>query len=117
MKKVVLASLLAVACAMTPSGLLAQPQNSGVQMSAEEFKVYDDATKATNPADKAAKIEAYLKAYPNSAVKADVLDQLMFAYSATGDADETLDAADRTLAANPNDLFAYVFEAQLRRTK
>jgi len=117
MKKVVLASLLAVACAMSSSSLLAQPQNGGVNMSADEYKVYNDAVTATTPADKAAKIEAYLKAYPNSAVKADVLDQLMFAYSATNDVDKTLDAADRTLAANPNDLFAYVFETQLRRAK
>ena len=117
MKKAVLASLLAFACAITPTCIVAQPQNGGVNMSADEYKVYNDAETATTPADKAAKIEAYLKAYPNSVVKADVLNQLMFAYSATGDADKTLDAADRTLAANPNDLFAYVFETQLRRTK
>ncbi len=117
MKKVVLASMLAIACAISSSRLSAQPQNGGVNMSADEYKVYNDAMTATAPADKAAKIEAYLKAYPNSAVKADVLDQLMFAYSATNDADKTLDAADRVLAANPNDLFAYVFETQLRRTK
>lgn len=118
MKKVVLASLLAVACTMSPSGLLAQPQqNSGVNMSADEYKQYNDAITATAPADKAAKIEAYLKAYPGSAVKADVLDQLMFAYSAVPDVDKTLNAADRALAVNPNDLFAYVFETQIRRTK
>ena len=118
MKKVVLASMLAVACAMTPFGLPAQPQQTGgVNMSADEYKVYNDAMTATAPADKAAKIEVYLKAYPSSAVKADVLDQLMFAYSAVPDPDKTLDAADRTLAVNPNDLFAYVFETQLRRAK
>ena len=115
MKKVVLASMLAIACAISSSSLLAQPQAGGVNMSAEEYKPYNDCTSATAPADKAAKCEAYLKAYPNSVVKADVLDQIMFAYSATNDADKTLDAADRTLAANPNDLFAYVFETQLRR--
>jgi len=118
MKKVVLASTLAITCAMIPSNLLAQPQQTGgVNMSQDEYKVYNDCQTATAPADKAAKCEAYLKAYPSSAVKADVLDQTMFAYSATNDADKTLDAADRTLAANPNDLFAYVFETQLRRTK
>jgi tetratricopeptide (TPR) repeat protein len=116
MKKVVLASMLAIACAI-PSSLLAQPQAGGVNMTAEEYKVYNDAMTATAPADKAAKIEAYLKQYPNSAVKADALDQLMFAYSATNDSDKTLDAADRTLAVNPNDLFAYVFETSLRRAK
>jgi len=116
MKKVVLASLLAVACTMLPSGLLAQPQqSSGVNMSADEYKVFGDCQNATQPADKAAKCEAYLKAYPSSAVKADVLNQLVFAYVAAQDATKTLDAADRDLAVNPNDLFAYVFETQLRR--
>src|SRR5580700_8080598 len=106
MKKVVLASMLAVACAMTPFGLLAQPaQNGGVNMSADEYKVYGDCQNATQPADKAAKCEAYLKAYPNSVVKADVLDQLVFAYVAAQDGAKTLDAADRDLAVNPNDLF------------
>jgi len=123
MKKVVLASLLAVACAMSSSRLLAQPQQSGgVNMSADEYKVYNDCTSvavqnAAQAADKAAKCEAYLKAYPNSAVKADVLNQIMFADNAAGDADKTLDAADRDLQANPNDLFAYFFEAGLRRSK
>jgi len=117
MKKFVLASMLAIACAILSSGLLAQPQNGGVNMSAEEFKPYNDCTSATTPADKAAKCEAYLKAYPNSAVKSDVLNQLMFAYSAGTDNDKTLDAADRTLAANPNNLFAYYFETQSRRAK
>jgi hypothetical protein len=115
MKKVVLASMLAIACTMSSSRLLAQPQNGGVQMSAEEYKVYNDAMTATAPADKAAKIEAYLKAYPNSAVKADVLNQLMFAYLNAQDFPKLQDAADRDLAVNPNDLFAYVFETQLRR--
>ena len=117
MKKVVLASMLAIACTISSPGMLAQPQNGGVNMSADEYKVYNDCQTASQPADKAAKCEAYLKAYPNSAVKPDVLNQIMFAYSATNDPDKTLDAADRTLAANPNDLFAYVFETQLRRTK
>jgi len=115
MKKVVLTSLLAFACTMSSSGLLAQPQQSGVNMSQDEYKVFGDCQNATQPADKAAKCEAYLKAYPSSAVKADVLNQLVFAYVATQDATKTLDAADRDLAVNPNDLFAYVFETQLRR--
>lgn len=117
MKKAVLTSMLGIACAISSSSLLAEPQNGGVNMSADEYKVYNDCTTATVPADKAVKCEAYLKAYPNSVVKADVLDQVMFAYNASNDADKALDAADRTLAANPNDLFAYMFEVHLRRTK
>ena len=115
MKKVVFASLLAVTCAVT-SSMKAQPQQSGIQMQPDEYKVYSDCSNATVPAEKVTKCEAYLKQYPSSAVKADVLEQLMFAYSATNDSAKTLEAADRMLAVNPNDLFAYVFEAQLRRT-
>jgi hypothetical protein len=85
-------------------------------MSADEYKVYNDADTATTPAAKAAGFEAYLKAYPNSAVKQDALQKLMFAYSGTNDPVKTLDAADRLLQADPNNLPALTFETYLRRT-
>ena len=62
-------------------------------MSPEEYKAYNDADTAATPAAKAAGFEAYLKAYPNSAVKKDALQKLMFAYSGTNDSAKTLDAA------------------------
>ena len=117
MKNAVLVSMLAIACAMSSSSLLAQPQNGGVNMSADEYKAYSDCTGSTVPADKAAKCETYLKAYPNSPVKPDILDQIMVAYNAGNDSDKALDAAGRALAANPNDLLAYMFEVHLRRAK
>lgn len=131
MKKVVFASLLAVAgaatvmqpCfaqdapAATPAPAAAAGQAGGqVQMSADEYKAYNDADTATTPAAKAAGFEAYLKAYPNSAVKQDALQKLMFAYSGTNDPVKTLDAADRLLQVDPNNLTALTFETYLRRT-
>jgi hypothetical protein len=123
MKKVVLASLLAVAgAAPVVPHLMAQPQQPAagggqIQMSADEYAAYNNANTQTTPAAKAAAFEAYLKAYPNSAVKGDVLNQLLFAYSQSGDQAKTLDAADRLLAVDPNNLRALTFEVYYRRAE
>jgi len=125
MKKVVLASLLAVAGA----GLLAQPgfsQPTGqataasgqvtTTMSQEEYAAYNNAKTQTTPAAQAAAWEAYLKAYPNSAVKQDALQQMLNAYSQGPDNAKTLDAADRLLAIDPANFYALVFETTLRNS-
>ena len=70
---------------------------------------------ATTPAAKAQAFEDYLKAYPNSAVKSDVLNQLLYAYNQTGDEAKTLDAADRLLAVDPQNLRALTLEVYYRR--
>jgi len=126
MKKVVLASLLAVAGAASVTqpafsqaavnlGTSAAQQNGGqIQMSADEYASYNNAVTQTTPAGKAAAFEAYLTAYPKSVVKADALQQLMFAYSGTNDPVKTLDAADRLLVADPTNFRAFVFEVSLR---
>jgi hypothetical protein len=122
MKKVVFASLLAVAGAvpLTSYAFAQQPAaatapGGQVQMSEAEYADYNAANTATTPAAKAAAFEAYLTKYPNSAVKADVLNQLLFAYSQTGDQANTLSAADRLLAIDPNNLRALTFEVYYRR--
>jgi hypothetical protein len=117
MKKVVLASLLALAGASMSFAYSQQPAAGGgqVQMSQDEYKAYNEGVTATTPAAKAAAFEAYLKAYPNSAVKQDVLNQVLFADSQTGDQVATLSAADRLLAIDPNNLRALTFEVYYRR--
>ncbi|MEO7029665.1 MAG: hypothetical protein ABI147_09715 [Acidobacteriaceae bacterium] len=120
MKKVVLASLLAVASALplVQHGFAqaAAPAAAGqVQMSAEEYAAYNNAKTQTTPAAQATAWEAYLKAYPQSAVKADALQQLLFAVSQGADNAKTLDVADRLLQVDPNNFYAFVFEVSLRR--
>ena len=126
MKKVVVASLLAVtgmvcvagsAVAQTQVNLgsNAQTTSSGVQMSPAEYNAYNSAITQTDPKAKAAALEAYLTAYPQSAVKGSVLEQLMLAYS-TFDPPKTLDAADRLLQVDPNNLRALTFETYFRLT-
>ncbi len=80
MKKVVVASLLAVASvaplarmafAQTQVNLGSNAQSAGgVQMSPAEYKAYNDAISQSTPQTKAPALEAYLTAYPQSAVKA-----------------------------------------------
>jgi len=104
MKKVVLASLLAMACAV-PSVSVAYAQAAGqVQMGADEYAAYNNANTQTDPTAKAKAFQAYLKAYPNSTVKLDVLQQIVFLYSQTTDEAATLAAADDLLAVDPSNL-------------
>jgi hypothetical protein len=121
MKKVVLASLLAFASAapmthfaiaQAASGQAAP--SGGVQLSTEEYAAYNNCTTQTAPAAKAAACETYLKTYPQSVVKADVLQQLLFAYGTAQDNVKALDAADRLLQVDPNNFRAFVYEVTLR---
>jgi hypothetical protein len=124
MKKVVVASLLAVASMACVAGTVVaqtqvnlgsnqQPANSGVQMSPAEYNAYNSAITQTDPKAKAAALEAYLAAYPQSAVKASVLQQLMQAYSGF-DPVKSLDAADRLLQVDPNNPLGLFFETYFR---
>ena len=128
MKKVVVASLLAFACVACVAGTAEaqtqvnlgsnqQSSNGGVQMSPAEYNAYNSAITQTDPKAKAAALEAYLAAYPQSAVKGSVLEQLMGAYSAIPDPAKTLDAADRLLQVDPNNIRAYLLEVYFRRTQ
>jgi hypothetical protein len=127
MKKVVVASLLAVAGMAWVTGTSvaqtqvnlgsnAQTTSSGVQMNPAEYNAYNSAITQTDPKAKAAALEAYLTAYPQSAVKAAVLEQLMLAYSSIPDPAKTLDAADRLLQVDPNNLRGLTFETYFRLT-
>lgn len=131
MKKAVVASFLATASAVAVLAscapmAIAQAQvnlgaqqggaNGQVQMSQAEYNAYNSAITQTTPQTKAPALEAYLTAYPQSAVKADVLQQLMIAYSGFDPA-KTLDAADRLLQVDPNNIRALTFEVYFRKTQ
>src|ERR1700761_4695154 len=121
MKKVVLASLLSATAlipfAVQPAAFAqaAAPGGGQIQMSQDEYAKYQAAVNATTPQAKAQAFEDYLKAYPNSAVKGDVLSQLVYAYNQTGDQAKTLDAADRLLAVDPQNLRALTLEVYYRK--
>lgn len=127
MKKAVVASLLAVASAAPGARFgfsqqqvnLGSGQQSGansgqVQMPQAEYNDYTAAINQSTPQTKAPALEAYLQKYPNSSVKADVLTQMMVAYSSFDPA-KTLDAADRLLQVDPNNLRAITLEVYFRK--
>ncbi|MBB6143937.1 hypothetical protein HNQ77_001886 [Silvibacterium bohemicum] len=115
MKKVVFASLLAFASSTLASLPVAMAQDSGSQSGQitikdpAEYNAYTNAIGQSAPAAKAAAIESFLQQYPNSVVKAEMLEQLVGAYQATGDAAKTFDAAKRLLQVDPTNLRALTF--------
>ena len=122
MRKAVVASLLAIASAGSGARFgfsqapAAAPAASGqVQMPQAEYNDYTAAVGQTTPQTKAPALEAYLTKYPNSSVKADVLQQLMVAYSSF-DPTKTLDAADRLLQVQPDNLRAITLEVYFRKS-
>jgi hypothetical protein len=86
----------------------------GVDLPPAEFADYTAAIGQTDPKAQAAAIEAYLTKYPQSQVKAVMLQTLMVAYSRF-DVAKTLDAADRLLQVEPNNLAGLTYEALVRK--
>ncbi|MDQ1453158.1 MAG: hypothetical protein QOK38_3024 [Acidobacteriaceae bacterium] len=125
MKKVALASLLAIAtstlCA-TPFALAqaAASGGSAQQITIKdpaEYNDYSNAISQSSPAAKASQIEAFLTKYPNSVVKEEMLEQLMAAYQATNNMDKTVDAATRLLQTDPNNLRALAITVYIKKAQ
>ena len=71
-----------------------------------EYNAYVNAVQQSNPAQKAQALEAFLQTYSSSVMKEDALEQLMGAYQQAGDAQKTIDTANRILQVNPNNIRA-----------
>ncbi len=144
MKKVVFASLLAAATgtsvlcaapmalaqsATTPAPAAQGTGNASAPAAASaqanqitikdpaEYNDYSNAISQSAPAAKAAAIEAFLTKYPSSVVKQDMLEQLMAAYQQTGDLTKTVDAANRLLAVDPNNLRALALSVYIEKSQ
>jgi len=90
-----------------PAGQAAPTQKKGPEIKdPAEYNAYVNAFQQTNPAQKAQALEAFLQTYPNSVMKEDALVQLMAAYQQAGEAQKTIDAANRVLQVNPNNVRA-----------
>lgn len=126
MKKVVLASLLAIAtstlCA-APFALAqaaAAPAGGAQQITIKdpaEYNDYSNAISQSSPAAKASAIEAFLTKYPNSVVKPEMLEQLMATYQQANNPDKTVDAANRLLQIDPNNLRALAIAVYLKKAQ
>lgn len=120
MKKLLVTSLLAFAAyGFSQDTQAAQPgqttTNATGQAGAQqqktikdpaEFNAYMSAvSNSANPQAEAQALEAFLQQYPNTVVKEESLEQLMGAYSKFDQA-KAIDAANRLLQVNPNNLRA-----------
>lgn len=81
-----------------------------------EYNAYVNAVQQQDPNAKAQALEAFLQTYPNSVMKEDAAVALMGAYQQAGNAQKTIDAANKVLQANPNNvralaLLAYYYRA------
>lgn len=120
MKKVVLASMLALASATLCAGpqLYAQDQPGQITIKdPAEYNAYSNAVSQATPQTKAAAVEDFLGKYPQSVVKSEMLEQLMAAYQQTGDLNKTVDAANRLLQVQPNNLRALALSVYIKKAQ
>src|SRR5271165_5052964 len=80
-----------------------------------EYNAYVNASQQSNPAQKAQALEAFLQTYPNSVMKEESLVQLMAAYQQAGDAQKTVETANRVLQVNPTNVRALALLAYFSR--
>src|SRR5271169_6930844 len=109
MKKFLIAFLLVFALAGAVVQLAAQAAPAAQKPQIKdpaEYNAYVNAVQQSDPAQKASAIEAFLQTYPNSVMKEDALVSLMGAYQQAGDAQKMVDAANRALQVNPNNVRA-----------
>jgi hypothetical protein len=119
MKKFVFASVMVLAglslVAVPKLQSQDQSQSSISIKDPAEFNAYQMATTQSDPKQKAAALEAFLKQYPQSVAKQIVLDQLVDAYQAAGEQDGVLSASQRLLQVEPNNLKAILYSVLIKK--
>jgi hypothetical protein len=119
MKKLVLASVMALAgiCLASAPTLRAQNSDQITIQNPAEFNAYQQASTQSDPAAKASALEDFLKNYPQSVVKKNVLDDLINTYQGLNKADDELGAASRLLQIDPNNLKALYISVALKKSQ
>ena len=90
------------------------PQKKEIKDPAE-YNAYVGAVQQQDPNAKISGLEAFLVQYPNSVMKEDALELLMTTYQQAGNQAKVIDAANRVLQANPNNVRALVLLAYNER--
>jgi tetratricopeptide (TPR) repeat protein len=116
MKKIVLASVMALAVISLVSAPTLRAQDAGTITIKDpaEYNSYSQATTQSDPKAKAAALESFLNTYPQSVVKADVLKMLLETYQGLGDADHALSAANRLLQVDPANMEAIFLSVAIK---
>ena len=112
MKKSPVVLLLVVAaliCVQQAASQAAAPAGQTQQKQIKdpaEYNAYVNAIQQKDPNAKAQALEAFIQTYPNSVMKVDAAEQLMAAYQQAGNAQKMIDAANKVLQADPNNVRA-----------
>jgi hypothetical protein len=120
MKKIVFASVMALASISLVAPMLHAQEQPGGTISIKdpaEFNSYQMATTQSDPKAKAAALEQFLTQYPQSVVKSAVLDMLIDTYQQLQDPDKTLSAASRLLQVDPNNMKATFISIFIKKTQ
>jgi len=80
-----------------------------------EFNAYQSASTQSDPAAKAAALESFLQAYPQSVVEGTVLNTLIDTYQQLRDVDKVLSAASRLLQTDPNNIKAILLSVLIKK--
>jgi len=116
MNKLVFASAMALASMSLVSTPALRAQDSGqISLPPDQFNAYQNAMTQTNPSEKAAALEGFLQAYPQSPVKTTILDQLIDCYNQLNQPAKAIDAATRLLQADPNNMKAIFASVYLKK--
>jgi hypothetical protein len=117
MKKFVFASVMALASLSLVSAptLRAQAQDLTIKDPAE-YNAYSMASTQSDPKAKAAALESFLTTYPQSVVKATVLNMLLDTYG-LGDPDHALSAASRLLQVDPSNMKAIYLSVVIKKSQ
>jgi tetratricopeptide (TPR) repeat protein len=116
MNKLVFASAMALASISLVSSPALQAQDSGqISLPPDQFNSYQNAMTQTDPAQKAAALEGFLQAYPTSPVKNTVLDNLIDVYNQLNQPAKAIDAANRLLQVDPNNMKALFASVYLKK--
>jgi len=116
MNKLVFASAMALASMSLVSTPALRSQDSGqISLPPDQFNSYQNAMTQTDPGQKAAALEGFLQAYPQSPVKTTVLDNLIDVYNQLNQAAKAIDAANRLLQVDPNNMKAILASVYLKK--
>jgi hypothetical protein len=115
MKKLVFASVMALASLSLVSALTLRAQDSITIKDPAEFNAYQMATTQSDPKAKASALEDFLVKYPQSVVKKAVLDLMMDTYQGLSDPDHALSAATRLLQVDPDNMKAIYISVVIKK--
>jgi tetratricopeptide (TPR) repeat protein len=93
------------------------PTSQKVIKDPAEYNAYITALNTTDPAAKAAAMEAFVTQYPNSIVKIDALEQAMAAYQQSQNQAKVEETAKRILQLDQNNIRALAIVAYIDRAK